>query len=124
MSNIVISSEGFFIENLNPQIASIYPKFHEHHFSGFDSNILILDFGTKNKGENTTASVKFSGKVMNITGSSSSCSCTQVQTQKDGEDTIVTFIFDPNRISKNISKVAYVIFDGLRQMKVNLIINK
>lgn len=124
MSNIVISSEGFFIENLNPQIASIYPKFPDNDYSGFNSNILILDFGTKNKGELATASLKFSGKKMNITGASASCGCTNPTIQKDGDDTIVTIMYDPNKIATNISKAVNIIFDGVKQLKINLIINK
>lgn len=125
MSQIVTSTEGFFIQNLNPQIASIYPKFKDNPYTGFDSNILILDFGKKNKGELATTNLVFSGKgFKNVTGSSSSCSCTQLSTQKDGDNFIVTVQYDPNRIAANISKVAYVIFDGVKQLKINLIINR
>lgn len=124
MSNIVVSKEGFFIENLNPQIATIYPKFPNNEYSGFDSNILILDFGKKNKGELATASLKFSGKKLNITGSSSSCGCTNPTIQKVGDETIVTVQYDPNKIAQNISKAVYIIFDGVKQLKINLIINK
>lgn len=125
MSNIVESTEGFFIQNLNPEIATIYPKFPNNEYSGFDSNILILDFGNKKKGELATVNLKFQGgSFKNITGSSSSCSCTQTNTQKDGDDYVVTVQYDPNRIAQNISKVIKVIFNGTRELKINLIINK
>lgn len=124
MNQIVTSTEGFFIQNLDNQIANIYPKFPNNPYSGFDSNILILDFGRKNRGELATASLKFAGKKMNITGTSASCGCTQPSIQKDGDDTIVTVQFDPNKIAQNISKAVYVIFDGVKQLKINLIINR
>lgn len=124
MNQIVTSTEGFFIQNLNPQIASIYPKFPNNPYTGFDSNILILDFGKKNRGELATTSLKFSGKKMNITGSSASCGCTSPSIQKEGNDTIVTVQFDPNKIAANISKAVYIIFDGVKKLKINLIINK
>ena len=45
-----IKTENFEIENLNPQLASIYPKDSDIPYTGFDKNLLILDFGEKVKG--------------------------------------------------------------------------
>ena len=62
---------------------------------------------------------------MNITGVDASCGCTMPALRKVAEDEyIVTVIYDPNKIAMNISKAVTVIFDGNRQLKINLIINK
>lgn len=125
MSNIVQSTEGFFIQNLDPNIGEIYTKFPERSYNGFDNNILILDYGKKERGNLVTCSLKFSGKFMNITGVDASCGCTMPALRKVADDEyIVTVIYDPNKIAMNISKAVTVIFDGNKQLKINLIINK
>ncbi|MDR1019010.1 MAG: DUF1573 domain-containing protein [Lachnospiraceae bacterium] len=121
--NIVYSKDGFSIENLNPQIAKIYPKDENLDFRGFDSNILILDFGKKNRGDITTCSLLFSGNIK-IDRTGASCGCTTPSFQKtENGNTIVNIVFDSYKITNSVSKFVYL-YVGDKQFKINLIINK
>lgn len=122
MENIIYSKNGFEIENLNPEIAKIYPKLKDLPFTGFDSNRLILDFGKKEKGDLATCSLRFRGNL-EIKKTGASCGCTVPHMEKDGDDTIVTVIFDPHRITRGVSKAVYI-YTKQGDMTINLIINK
>ena len=121
--NIVYSKDGFSIENLNPQIAKIYPKYENVDFIGYDSNILVLDFGKKNKGDLTTCSLLFSGSIK-IDRTGASCGCTTPSFQKtENGDTIVNIVFDSYKVTNSVSKFVDL-YGGNKTFKINLIINK
>lgn len=124
MGNIITSeSQGFYIENLTPQIASIYKRYSEMEYKGFDNNFVIMDFGNKTKDDITTCELKFSGNI-NITGVDSSCGCTLPVLKKIDDNTyIVTVIFDQYRITNNVSKFVTVIVSGRKNLRINVIMN-
>ena len=122
MENTVISKEGFMIENLDPQLATIYPKYPENGYSGFDNNILVLDFGKKERGDLVECSLKFTGSI-NISKTGASCGCTTPNFKKVEDGYIVHIVFDSYKVTNSVSKVVYV-YDGYKTLKINLIINK
>lgn len=123
MENIVVSTEGFIIENLIPQIATIYPKYTETKYNGFDNNILVLDFGEKKTGDLATCMLKLTGLKLRDTGASCGCTRPTFQQDEDG-NIIVTIEFDPSKISRNVSKIVYLYTQDNKTIKINLVINK
>jgi hypothetical protein len=122
MENIVVSKEGFMIENLNPQLATIYSKYPENGYNGFDNNILVLDFGKKNKGDLIECSLKFTGNI-NISKTGASCGCTTPSFVKTEDGYVVNIVFDSYKVTNSVSKIVYI-YDGNKTLKINLIINK
>ena len=120
--NKIISKKGFTIENLNPQIGKIYPISDTSDFTGYDRNILVLDFGKKKLGDLATVSLLFS-EDFKITRTSASCGCTvpSYKVLEDGKK-LVTIQFDPYKIANKISKFVYL-HNGDDTFKINLIIN-
>ena len=122
-SNIVVSTEGFMVENLYPELATIYKKFPEQEYTGFDNNILVLDFGKKNRGDLIECSLKFTGKIK-VTRTGASCGCTTPSFKVlENGDTVVNIVFDSFKVTNSVSKIVYV-YSGSKTLKIDLIINK
>ena len=128
MENIVKSTLGFEINNLHPQLATIYPLNTEVAYLGFKptTNYLVLDFGKKRKGD--LASIQLIITDIDITGASASCGCTTPTVQKTEKgDNLVTITFNSSLIIEGNPEskwVTLLVDKGLQEIKINLIINK
>ena len=120
-TTIIKSIDGFQIENLHPQIATIYPQ---NKTEEYKKGLIVLDFGQKKKGDLTTVQLKVT--KLNITGVSASCGCTIPTYQVlDNGDTIVNIVYDSNLINGYVSKYVNLLIDNRKEeIKINLIINK
>lgn len=121
-----IQGRDFSIENITPQLATIYPKNQNVPYTGFDTNYLILDFGEKNVGDNTTCQFLFRSDTLKIISTGSSCGCTNpvFQDTEEPNKQHVTIKFDSSKVTKNVSKVFTLYVTGNKKIEFNLIINK
>ena len=114
-------------ENLNPQLASIYPKNSDVPYTGFDKNHLILDFGEKVKGDLTVCIFNYifhdNSYKINSTGSSCGCTNPTFISTDDGNQQ-VKISFDTNKIANKINKVFTLYLRNGKVIKFNLIMNK
>ena len=101
-----IETKDFSIENLNPQIATIYPKLDNVEYNGFSlENPLILDFGKKEKGDLATCNLLFKSEKYKINSTGASCGCTRPTVSQTEDGQLVTVNFDTNKITNNVRKV-------------------
>jgi hypothetical protein len=126
MERNTIQGKDFTIENITPQLATLYPKNQNVEYNGFDTNYLILDFGEKVVGDNTTCNFIFRSDKYKIISSGSSCGCTNpsFQDTEEANKQHVTIKFDSSKITKNVSKVFTLYITGNHKLEFNLIINK
>lgn len=122
----MIQTENFKIENLNPQLASIYPKNSDVPYTGFDKNHLILDFGEKVKGDLTVCIFDyiFNDNQYKIKSTGSSCGCTNptfISTDEGNQQ--VKISFDTNKVANKVSKVFTLYLENGNLIKFNLIMN-
>lgn len=123
----VIKGKDFEIKNLTPQMGQFKLTDPKKEYTGFDTNYLVLDMGSKQKGDHATCNFLFTSDTLKITSTGASCGCTKPSfqmTEKDNEQ-FVTVVFDPRQITKNVSKWFTLYLNGVeKQIKVNLVINK
>lgn len=120
-----IITEDLKIINLTPQIGIFRLTKPEKKYTGFDNNYLILDLGEKKKGDFATCNFIFESEEFKITSTGSSCGCTNPSFQTIDGKQMVTVVFNPNLIKKDIDKWFTLYFnnDMLSQLKINLLIN-
>lgn len=123
-----IEGQDFKIENLNPEIASIYPLFEDREYKGFDNNYLVVDFGNgKKPGDLTTVNFIFKSDKFKITGTGASCGCTNPTYRKteNKNEYHVTIEFRSNQIASNVSKMATLYLNNNQHMlKFNIVMNR
>lgn len=121
-----ITTPDFSIENLNPQLATIYPQKDNIDYTGFDTNLLVLDFGKKKKGDLTTCNLLFKSDKYQISSTGASCGCTRPTFIKIEEGLYqITVDFDSSKIANNVSKYLTVYLNNnTKSIKINLVINK
>lgn len=117
MDNI-IKRDGYTLENLNPQIASIYEK--------PNTSTLVLDFGKKQKGDLTTIGVLYTpdSEDFKISNTGASCGCTKptLVNNEDGTQ-FVNIEYASDKIANNISKSITFYLKNKTVVKFNLIMN-
>ena len=121
-----ITTENFEIENINPQIASLYPKNSDIPYTGFDKNNLILDFGEKTKKDLTTCifNYNFTDNQYAINSTSGSCGCTKVEfIPTDDGNQQFKVIYENAKIGDNINKAFSLYLKNDKIIKFNLIMN-
>lgn len=131
--NDVLKADEFELQNVTPQIATIYESTPGHPNVGFD-NYIVLDMGRKNKGDLTSTNFIFRSKKFKITSTGATCGCTRPHFQLMEESTwqtpgipeyFVTVDFDSNLVAQNTSKWFYLYVNNLpKGIKFNLVINK
>lgn len=122
MENTIYSkNEDFYIENLNPEIAKIYPKYADQPYTGYGANNLVLDFGEKTKNDILDCTLRIKGLKIDKVGAS--CGCTHPTFVIEGDDSIVTVRFDKNKVTNNVNKMVYL-YKNNKPLNVNLWINK
>ena len=120
-----ITGNNFTIENINPQLATIYPQKEDSVYTGFDNNLLVLDFGQKKKGDLTTCNLLFKSDILDINSAGASCGCTKPTFIKVEENTYqVTVAFDSSKITNNVSKYLTLYLSNNKSIKINLVINR
>lgn len=124
MENKKLIFDNMTIENISVVDCNIYPEEKEKDFDGFQGDILVVDFGRKTKNDSVVAQFKLNTDKYKITKTGASCGCTEPSFQKLGDgEYVITIEFDKSRVMENVSKWAYL-YDGAKQMKINVLINK
>lgn len=120
-----LEAKDFTIENLTPQMGTIYPRYTDKVFTGYDSNVIILDFGKKTKQDILVCNMSYISKNR-IVSTGASCGCTRpsFQAGERPDEQIVTIDFDSSKVEQNVSKVATLRLDNGKVIKINLYINK
>ena len=125
MENI-LKAKDFTLENVTPQIATLYPEIEGKEIEL--SDIIVLDMGQKKRGDLTSTNFIFRSDRYKITSTGATCGCTRPHFQKyEGEEnaSFVTIDFDSSKVMQNTSKWFTLYVNGLPQgIRFNLIINK
>ena len=123
-----IEGKDFKINNLNPEIATIYPLFKDKEYTGFDGNYLVVDFGNDRKpGDLTTVNFIFQSDKYKINSTGASCGCTNPTYRKteNSNEYHVTIEFRSNQITQNVSKMATLYLNNNQHMlKFNIVMNR
>lgn len=126
MANI-IQGDGYIIENLNPQIATISLLYPDKPMN--TKNAILLDFGDDRKtGDNTMCSFIIISDTKKVTTTSASCGCTKAYFQgtEDPKKQHLIVDYDTHKITKNVSKLATFFFDNGHTdfVKFNIVMNR
>jgi hypothetical protein len=123
-----IEGKDFKIDNLNPEIATIYPLFEHKEYTGFDGNYLVVDFGNNRKpGDLTTVNFIFKSEKYKINSTGASCGCTNptYRPTENKNEYHVTIEFKSNQITQNVSKMATLYLNNNQHMlKFNIVMNR
>lgn len=123
----IIETPTFTVENTEPHIGEL--KLTSNlDYTGFNSNVLIVDFGDKQREGSLKENLLFKNKMgfndIDVTSVSASCGCTTPGFRLEGDGTLLTIGLSLKSMSVgNNEKYIKVVMRDKRVMKIKIRVN-